>query len=128
MTEPKLKITQAGVVVAGVDIVIDELNLKVWHVDLPTKGAKVLGFTHQMVVLQDAYGVAVSIPLGLDDSWQVIAECARYTCRIVAYRETPYVTPGPCTCGRENVDAPWDHPTSCPFWVEWYTEAYREPV
>ncbi len=105
LKELELKVDHGAVVVSSIQKVLDDPNAKAWEVDLHTKYA--------VVVMQSMTDSKVGVhlgwnegTLGLDESkpdkftdfwldfgstemrhnWQVLAACARYTLRIVAYR------------------------------------------
>jgi hypothetical protein len=93
-------LTPGEIRVGEVVLVLDEPHVKVWHVDLLSKYAEVASYSGDDVIMlaagthtlrsdESRPGELTVIKLGLDDGWTVIAEAARYTLRIVAYRLDP---------------------------------------
>lgn len=92
-----MRIEPGEIRVNAVGTILDETNVKVWHVDLHSKYAAILSLSDEEVLLcaaGDTLGVdethrgtptAVALP-ALGDGWSVMAECRRYTLRVVAYR------------------------------------------
>jgi len=82
--------------VSGIDVMVDDPSAKVWHIDLATKYAAVLAYSTDRVFLwatedtlwvdENRRGMPTALVLGLPDDWNVIVDCARYTCRIVGYQ------------------------------------------
>ncbi len=98
-----LYVEEGEVEVSTADLLIDHPDVRVWELDLVTKYADVLGYSSDGVVMlhateysikvvEQARGQATLIHLGLPVTrdWAVLAMCARYTCRIVAYRDPGY--------------------------------------
>lgn len=92
-----MRIAPGEIRVNAVDAILNEANVKVWHVDLHSKYAAILSLSDEEVLLYAAddtikvdesrRGTPTALVLpDLGDGWSVIAECARYTCRVVAYR------------------------------------------
>lgn len=87
----------------GIELVVDEPTCKIWHVDLATKYARVLGYNvgdaGRLSVLLFAGERTINInPLktgvptelvveGVEGEWIILAEVIRYTCRIVIYQD-----------------------------------------
>ena|SRR6476469_959857 len=82
--------------VASVEVMLDWSLAKVWYVDLHSKYAEILTYSNEEVLLhagertlrldESLRGKPTAIRLDLPDDWSLIVDCARYTCRIVAYR------------------------------------------
>lgn len=86
-------------------LVVDDQHAKAWNVDLHSKYAQVLSCDYdddgrpQVLVYavgrtlrlnESLRGMPTRITLtSLNDSWQLMAECLRYTLRIVAYLPKP---------------------------------------
>lgn len=91
-----MNIEKGEVRVASVLMVLDRPNMKVWHIDLYSKYAEILAYSTDEVLLgagdrtlridEQRKGQPTALIIGLPDDWYVIAECARYTCRIVGYK------------------------------------------
>lgn len=91
-----MKIEPGEIRVAGADMMLDRPKMKVWHLDLDSKYAEILAYSGAEVLLtagertlridENLKGQPTAVVLDLPDSWHVIAECARYTLRIVAYQ------------------------------------------
>jgi hypothetical protein len=107
-----LYLEEGEVEVSTAVLLIDHDDVQVWEVDLVTKYADVLGYGSDMVLLhatehtikanESQRGKATRIRLGLpvQAGWSVVAECARYTCQIVAYRyPQESENPDPVTSG-----------------------------
>lgn len=94
-----MRIEPGEVVVNDVHLVIDYPDVKIWEVDLASKYAEIFAFTGDGVLLRanertlyvdkSLPGVPTALINDLNDTWVTIAECARYTCRVVAYQRTP---------------------------------------
>jgi hypothetical protein len=91
-----MKIEPGEIRVAGADMMLDRPRMKVWHLDLDSKYAEILSYSTSEVLLaagdrtlrtdEEFKGQPTAVIIDLPDDWHVIAECARYTCRIVAYQ------------------------------------------
>jgi hypothetical protein len=93
LEEHEVEVSTAG-------LVVDHDDVKVWEIDLVTKYADVFGCggdvvalsatKHSIRVNEAERGTATQIRLGLPTAgnWSLIAQCARYTCQIAAYRQS----------------------------------------
>lgn len=101
-----MRITAGEVRVNLAELVIDTAEFKVWLVDLESKYAELLTYSDDEVVLiagartlrpdPARRGVPTVLHVDLPDGgerWHVLAECRRYTCRVVAYRLPPAAIP-----------------------------------
>lgn len=89
-------VVRGEVLIDDVTVLIDQPEVKVWIVELGSKYAQVLGYSTEEVLLvagdrtptidQALRGRPTAVVVNLPEPWQIIAESARYTCRIVAYR------------------------------------------
>lgn len=92
----QISIEPGEIRVASVDNLLDEPYAKVWYVDLDSKYAEVLAVSTREVLLhasertlrldESSLGRPTALLFDLPDEWEVIVDCARYTCRIVAYQ------------------------------------------
>jgi len=87
---------EAGEIEVGeIDLVLDTDRARAWHVDVASKYAEVFGLGGREVLLgatdrtlsvnEARRGMLTKIGLDVPEGWTLIAECARYTCRVVAY-------------------------------------------
>lgn len=91
-----LHVIRGEVIVGSIDQVLHERSVIVWHVDLESKYAEIVAYNSQQVILRAGASTAkidesfrgrpTRLFTGLGDEWELIAESARYTCRVVAYR------------------------------------------
>ena len=94
-------VTPGEVRVSHVDLVLDTPDVRVWHIDLHSKYAKVLAYSREEVLLYATdetlrtdvsqlgtpTSVKVNVPEDDDDyAWIMMVDCSRYSCRFVAYR------------------------------------------
>lgn len=96
-----MQVTQGEVRVAAIDLVLDSATCKVWHVNLDTKYAEIVAYSEEQVFIGSSERTLrideskrgeptiLHLPGLFDEGWSIIADCARYTCRIVLYRPTP---------------------------------------
>jgi hypothetical protein len=96
MATPQLTIGLGEVQVGSVDCVLDDARVRAWDIDMVSKYAEVLGYSGDNAVMLHANertlyvdearrGRVTTIGVDVPDGWRVMAECARYTCQIVAY-------------------------------------------
>lgn len=97
-----INVTPGEIEVDRVDRVLDTEHAKAWHVDLVSKYAEIGYYSRcgneagvhlwavdrTLYVVEELRKKPTDIMIGAPDGWIVLAECARYTCRIVAYN--PY--------------------------------------
>lgn len=96
MTTIHPTITPGEVRVERVDCVLDSPCSRAWHLDLRSKYASIGGVADDEVLLvateetlyvdEALRGTPTVINLDVPDDWTVLAEVARYTCRVVAYQ------------------------------------------
>jgi hypothetical protein len=108
----EVKVDRGEIIVSedGIVKVVDDPNAKAWEVDLMSKYAYVVALAsmanRQAVILGasdrtldidtarrgDSTDFTIEFPEGED--WILLAHCARYTLRIVAYRRPGFVPEG----------------------------------
>lgn len=92
----QVHVSEGVVRVDSVDLMLDRDDVKVWHINLNSKYAVLASYSDDGVIMLDADTdtlrtnptaavTVVSLP-PLGDEWSLISACARYTCRVVAYR------------------------------------------
>lgn len=91
-----MRIEPGEIRVAGADMMLDRPKMKVWHIEVDSKYAEILAYSETEVLLtagertlrinEELKGQPTAVVIDLPDDWHIIAECARYTLRIVAYR------------------------------------------
>jgi hypothetical protein len=94
-------VTPGEIGVNQINRVLDTEHAKAWHLDLGSKYAEVLSYsqspheatidlhaTEYTVYVEEPRGTCTSIHIPVPMEWIILAECARYTCRIVAYKPT----------------------------------------
>lgn len=92
-------VTPGEIGINVVDRVLDTEHAKAWHLDLGSKYARVLSYSqgpHEATIhlhadertlyVEEPRGTCTNIHIQVPMEWIILAECARYTCRIVAYK------------------------------------------
>jgi hypothetical protein len=102
-----VRVTHGEIIVESIELIIDEPNVKVWEGDFRSKYVDfayvsnplqiMLYASDRTLYLDDKHiGRATYVDTGLssDDGWRMIAQCARYSLYLCAYRY-PVECPGP---------------------------------
>ncbi len=91
-----MRIERGEIRIDNVATLVDSRTCRAWHVSLDSKYAEILAYSPDEVLLisgtrttnldpaRRGHPTCLVIDLPLD--WQVIADCARYTCRVVGYK------------------------------------------
>lgn len=124
-TDNKASVTTEGEIdVNVIDLVLDTEDVKVWHIDLHSKYAGIVGFSfNQMLlyaegdtlhVVEEQRGNATVLDFEVPEStpefhWHAIVDCGRYTARFVAYRQPALPLPEPLVAAlKAAADYPGD--------------------
>lgn len=100
INDPSVRVRVGEIKVAVVDLVLDTEWAKAWHIGLGSKWADASSYAQDdgeaRIYLQaieetldhdfDLRGTSTMIIVQVPDNWTILAECVRYTCRIVAYK------------------------------------------
>lgn len=99
--DPTVQVEAGEIGVNQINRVLDTEDAKAWHLDLGSKYSQVLSYSHgpheatvhlyateHTLYVEEPRGVSTDICIQVPMEWIVMAECARYTCRIVAYKPT----------------------------------------
>jgi hypothetical protein len=108
INDPSVQVLAGEIDVDVIDVVLDTECAKAWNVGLSSKYARVSSYGvtgdkfqfHYVHLAADDHTLYVdeklrgrSTEIGIEvpgDGWIVMAECAKRTCRIVAYKPTYY--------------------------------------
>src|SRR4051812_46000567 len=102
MNDDLLLVEPGEITVERIDRVLDLPDAKAWHLDLRSKYASIAYYgrsggqaivalganEHTLYVDETRSGLSTEVRIEVPDEWIVLAECARYTCRIAAYKPT----------------------------------------
>lgn len=93
----EVEVVRGEIRVSAIDLMLDTDYARVWEVDLDSKYAEVgsicddgtimlVGCDRTLRMDEECRGEATVITVPVPGGWTVMAECARYTCRIVAWK------------------------------------------